>query len=75
MRLQAYLEARGESPEALADRAGVSGMGLRRIVKGGWPNMKLAWKVVEATKSEPTSDGRSVTLSDLVMEALEADLT
>jgi hypothetical protein len=73
MRLKDYLAARGESPETLAKRAGVTGVGLRRIVLGGWPNMRLAYKVVQATRKEPTPEGETVTLGDMVMEALERD--
>jgi hypothetical protein len=35
--------------------------------------MRLAYKVVEATRKEPTPEGETVTLGDMVMEALERD--
>ena len=69
MRLSDYLRARGETESAFARRAGLPQRTVNRICKGETaPRADTAFRVVEATKAEPTLEGGTVTLFDLLPE-------
>ena len=72
MRLKDYLEARGESFQDFAERVGVTSQALRRIAAGGWPRLKVANDIAEASRAQPAPDGASVTMADLIEAAQEA---
>lgn len=69
MRLNEYLEARGESIPAFAVRAGIRQRNLYNVIAGSTPRIDLAAKIVAASRAEPAPDGSTVRFEDLVPDA------
>jgi len=72
MRLDAYLAARGESYRSFGVRTDTHGDTIRRIAEGGWPQLRVADRIVEASRAEPAPDGATVTIEDLITAARDA---
>ena len=59
-----YLRERGESEKAFAERAGIHQRSLNRALRGNC-TMKLAKKIVKASRAAPTPTGGTITFEDL----------
>lgn len=67
MKLTDYLAERGETESAFARRSGIPQRTVNRVCTGEYaPRADTAFKIIEATKVEPTSEGGTVLLSDLI---------
>lgn len=66
MRLQDYLDSRGETYTAFGRRAGVLRTTLRLIASGeSRARIDIARAIVLASRAEPAPDGQTVTYDDL----------
>jgi predicted transcriptional regulator len=66
MRLEEYLEARGESIPTFAVRAGIKQRNLYNVIEGSNPRIDLCAKIVQASRAEPAPNGSTVRFEDLV---------
>jgi predicted transcriptional regulator len=67
VRLDAYLEARGESAAAFARRAEIPYTTVVSILREGvTPGVGTAQAIVWASRREPAPDGGTVTYEDLI---------
>ncbi len=69
MRLAEYLEARGESQAGFARRARLPQKTINRICNGSGCNAETAQAIIDASRDEPTGNGGTVSLRDLVRAA------
>lgn len=66
VRLRDYLNQRGESARAFAARAGILERTVQRVAEDDGCHVETAAAIVRASRAEPTPDGDTVTLEDLV---------
>lgn len=66
MKLDAYLRAQNESEGRFGLRAGIQQPTVHRIRKGALPRVDMAIKIRDATRDQPTDDGGTVEIEDLV---------
>ena len=67
MRLRAYLAVREESARAFAVRAGLQERTVQRLVEGDGCNAATALAIIRASQEQPTPNGGTVELEDLVV--------
>lgn len=66
MTLDDYLRTRNESEGRFGLRAGIQQPTIHRIRKGALPRVDMAIKIRDATRDQPTDDGGSVEIEDLI---------